>query len=537
MTDKLFVKSHVARDLMQSAGLFRTDKLVVWEYVSNSLQYVDAGVNPFVRVRIDSRAKTIAVTDNGRGMDWEGLQNFFVMHGENLDRKRGQAGRGRFGTGKSAAFGIANILRVSTTHGGKRSIVELRRKDIEKMNSEDPIPVKIIEREASVNQPNGTTIEIAEINLRTIDTAGIIAYIEKHLARWAKGVRVTVNNHECEYHEPPIHERRTFPADGEAREILGDVTLVLKIAKAPLEEDLRGVSIFSNGVWHETTLAGNEGREMSQYIFGEIDVPRLDTDDAPIAAFDVSRSMRLNPENPIVKAIHAFVGRKIDAVRRELVAADKNRRAAEEARKLSKQAAEIARVINEDFNAFRQRINKARQKIAENGDAGEDLIFGASVPANIIAETGGLGSSGEGERAGGDEPRHLNPQVEEDETGEKQARRIAETDKARRSSSGFGVEFKNMGAESYRAVYDRERRTIYINLEHPQMVAALSGASIEDPLFRRLSYEIAFSEYSIALASELEQRNEFIDLSDPIVSIRETLNRVARMAASLYETK
>ena len=32
-TLKLVVKSHVARDLLQSAGLFKTDKLVVWEYV------------------------------------------------------------------------------------------------------------------------------------------------------------------------------------------------------------------------------------------------------------------------------------------------------------------------------------------------------------------------------------------------------------------------------------------------------------------------------------------------------------------------
>ncbi len=33
--NQLFVKSHVARDLLQSAGLFKTDKLVIWEYVSN----------------------------------------------------------------------------------------------------------------------------------------------------------------------------------------------------------------------------------------------------------------------------------------------------------------------------------------------------------------------------------------------------------------------------------------------------------------------------------------------------------------------
>jgi hypothetical protein len=33
MTDEIYVKSHVARDLLQSAGLFKSDKLVVWEYV------------------------------------------------------------------------------------------------------------------------------------------------------------------------------------------------------------------------------------------------------------------------------------------------------------------------------------------------------------------------------------------------------------------------------------------------------------------------------------------------------------------------
>ena len=45
-SDQLFVKSHVARDLLQNAALFKTDKLVIWEYVSNGLQYIDPGTNP-----------------------------------------------------------------------------------------------------------------------------------------------------------------------------------------------------------------------------------------------------------------------------------------------------------------------------------------------------------------------------------------------------------------------------------------------------------------------------------------------------------
>src|SRR5436309_12120320 len=144
---QLFLKSHVTRDLLQNAGLFKTDKLVVWEYVSNGLQYVNPGTNPVVRVQLDSKNKKIVIADNGRGMDWAGLQNFFVMHGENIDRKEGRPGRGRFGTGKSAVFGIAATLRITSVRKLKRSIVELSRADIETMTSEDPIPVRKVEKE------------------------------------------------------------------------------------------------------------------------------------------------------------------------------------------------------------------------------------------------------------------------------------------------------------------------------------------------------------------------------------------------------
>jgi K+-sensing histidine kinase KdpD len=102
----LVVVSHVARDLLQNAVLFNTDKKVVWEYISNGLQYVDEGTNPIVKVHLDSKQRKITIEDNGRGMDWDGLQNFFIMHGENIDRKKGKPGRGLFGTGKSAAFGM-----------------------------------------------------------------------------------------------------------------------------------------------------------------------------------------------------------------------------------------------------------------------------------------------------------------------------------------------------------------------------------------------------------------------------------------------
>src|SRR5438552_193615 len=98
--DPIVVTSHVGRDILQSAQLFRTIEAAVWEYVVNSLQYLDPGQRPKVIVTIDTKGRRIRIADNGRGMDTAGLRHFFTMHAENLDRQRGAPGRGVFGTGK-----------------------------------------------------------------------------------------------------------------------------------------------------------------------------------------------------------------------------------------------------------------------------------------------------------------------------------------------------------------------------------------------------------------------------------------------------
>jgi hypothetical protein len=545
-TSKLIVKSHIARDLLQSAGLFKTDKLVVWEYVSNGLQYVGAGTNPVVKVSLDSRKKRISIQDNGRGMDWSGLQNFFVMHGENLDRKEGRPGRGLFGTGKSAVFGIAEVLRITTVRNSKRSQVELKRSSIEAMTSGNEIPVEIHESEIPVSTPSGTLIEIEGVHLRSLNQAGIIHFIERHLAHWPKNAAVFVNNHECEFNEPPVASEFRFTPEGAALEKLGDVELVIKVSKSFLDDELRGVSVFSKDNWHETTLGGSEGREMSQYIFGEIDVPALDDDKSPIAPFNVSRSMQLNPENDVVRAIHAFVGSKVEEVRRSLVEADKKRKAEEDTKKLAEQASEIARVINEDFEAFRQRVVKIRAKTRgpnlsqddQGGDdLGDDLIFGSDVPAIETAPTGSPGRNGlpkEDEVLPTPGIPPFNPSVEAAENAEAKGRLASGTNSRRRPSGGFRVEFKEMGEGFDRALYIEAEQAIHINLEHPQIAAAKGNYSIEDPSFKRLAYEVAFSEYAIAIAQLKIKSGDCFDLTDPIVEIREALNRITRKAASLY---
>jgi hypothetical protein len=424
-SEAIFVKSHVSRDLLQNAALFKTDKLVVWEYVSNGLQYVDLGTSPTVYVKLDSKARKIRISDNGRGVTIEGLQNFFVMHGENLDRKGGTPGRGRFGTGKSAAFGIGDLLRVTSVRDARRSVVELSRVDLEASSSGDPVPVRVLQREVPCSESNGTIIEIEQIHLKSLDQPACIKFIERHLARWPKNCTVIVNNIECEYAEPPILEQRRFKASGVAKEILGDVEMVIKVSKIPVDPELRGISIYSNEVWHETTLGTAEGKGMSEYFIGEIDVPKLDSDTSPISPFDLSRSMHLNPNNEVVAALYAFISQSIEQVRRDLVERDRQHRMSEEAKRLAEQASEIARFLNEDLDTFRDKLNKVRAKAAglvdasdapAPGDSLNGLTTGTEVPSVLTDPTGLPGAEGDGGGNGGI-PRNLEPVLREEQGG------------------------------------------------------------------------------------------------------------------------
>lgn len=539
------VRTHVARDLLQSAALFKTDKLVVWEYVANGLQYREPGTSAVVKVSFDSPSKQIIIDDNGRGMDRRGLQNFFVMHGENEDRKAGRRGRGRFGTGKSAAFGIASTLRVSSIRDGLRNTVELTRLNIEAAG-ENEIPVKTVEQDVPTDEPNGTVVTISKLNLKRLDQRAVINFIERHLSHWPDKPVVTVNNHPCEYTEPSTSQTRKVKPSDEIREILGDVELTLKVAKGPLSPEMQGVAINANSVWLETTLAGAEGQPMAQYIFGDIDIPALDDDNSPIPAFDMSRSMQLNRSNELVQTVLAFVGLEVDRLRRELVTEDKARKADEDSKKLDREARLIADMINQDFQEFSDRVSRVKAKSGTGHDLGRSmgetegestsgLTRGKDINATEDDTQQGPGrGDGEGGGGGGGETPNRGPLITPDSDGKAIGRSTGKEGKPRRSRGGFGVEFKEMGADSPRANYVPNERTIYINLEHPQIEAAKGNGSVEDPIFRRLAYEVGFSEYAIALATEMNNNGEFIEPSDAMVEIRDAINRMARRAAALY---
>jgi hypothetical protein len=109
-------------------------------------------------------------------------------------------------------------------------------------------------------------------------------------------------------------------------------------------------------------------------LFGSLDVSALGQESNGVPAFDMSRSMKLNPRNEIVADIIRFVGVNIEIVRKDLERQDRERRQSEEQKRLQQQGSKIAELIN---NHFKDWSSKLKSTMAKTG-TGRDLLSSSS---------------------------------------------------------------------------------------------------------------------------------------------------------------
>ncbi len=552
MSNNIVVKTHVGRDIIQSAQLFKTPEAAVWEYVVNSLQYVDPGTVPHVQVTVDVPGKKITIEDNGSGMDHDDLQHFFTMHAENKQRRVGVPGRGKFGTGKSAAFGIGSSLVVSTTKNGKRQTVELTRKAIDDSDGTS-VPVRFIEEDAdATGDSNGTTIVISGVSVR-LAREPIVALIERHLSAFQGSPVVMVNTRPCEIVRPTAAITKAFKPTPAQAALLGDIVLTVKAASAPLEDIHRGVQISigtDNLVAVET--AGVDTKEYGKYLFGHIDCPELENADYdPVAAYTNDRSMKLNPAHPVVQALIPFIGASLEQVRQELVEAGRQAKADADRKRLKETTDKIQQILNADLKDFRERVeglgNNVRRRTPLDGEAGgkeehptdkvlapegqetgrEDGVGGESIETPVPGEGAHRGGDGGGNDGG----ENASPAAVADVEGED---KVAPAGAGHsRLRGGLTIDYDNYGADYDRYRWDQDERKIIINLDHP-VVKAAKELPDEESTYRRLIWEIAFTAYAVALADLQFERDPARDSSDATYEIREALRRVWAHAGALY---
>ncbi|MHA1215553.1 MAG: ATP-binding protein [Candidatus Hodarchaeales archaeon] len=533
--DSIEVTSHISRDFLQNAAYFNTMPKLVWEYVANSLDA--AKENEPVIVMVDVTSNYVTISDNGIGMSRNDLNNFFKMHGENIRRKIGKRVRGRFGTGKSAAFGLADTLQIDTSQGGLRNVVKLTRQDIEQAENGKPFPVKDIIVNQTTDGEDGTKVEIRDFNIRRPNVDQVVTYIERHLSRYKQRALVSINGHECHFQEPLSNlEIDRVPPPDVAKHI-GNVKLIIKVSPSPLNDEVKGIDILSHGIWHGTTLAGIENKERANYIFGQIDIPILEDGKWKVPAFDNTRNNTLNLQNPVVAVLVGWLYEELELVRQQLVEKERERRDLAATKQLEKEARRIAKIINDDF-AFQELELELKRKIAKRSggksvseiidDAGE-LWPGGGDEITPWEQTGAPHGSGKrGDEAGEGEKPRPGPTVRPGQ--EPGTRNETKKGSGKRRKSVFSIDFYNGTDKAERSRYDSEIKTIFINLDHPQVSYAfeMGGKKVNARQFREICYEIAAVEYAMVLPHEKVEKDEMYNASDALYDVRETVNRIIR---------
>ncbi len=541
---QLVVRTHVGRDLLQTAQLFRTLEAAVWEYVVNGLEYVEPGVKPTVTVALDPHRRAVTISDNGRGMDQQDLQRFFTMHGENADRKIGKRGRGKFGTGKSAAFGIAKRLRVSTVKNGRRNVVELVLDAIRTSEGQE-IPLSWIVRDAATDLANGTVIAIEDLLLQRLQPDPVIKYVERQLAYWrAIEPTVYVGSHLCEPWQPSIAATHEVHPSEQQASAIGDVKLTIHVAQAPLSEGLYGIAVTTApGVLVAIESAGIEAKEFGSYLFGDVEVPALETGEEGLAAYDLSRSLKLNPSNPVASVLIGFIGSHLELVRKGLVEEQRQRRQELQFRKLEVAAASIAKLLNEDLGSVADRLADITAMRRRTGTVATAGSGGGGTDPDRWAEgdqESGLLDSAKRQPttaatpAGREAPDLARPGHPDADGTDRVAPRGGMDDKPR-PRGGLQVRYDHLGADADRSVYDETTKSILINLDHPMVVAAQGLGDVEDVAFRRLSYEISFGQYALAISQEFLKRDPDLTADDILYEVRDAMRRITRKAAHLYQ--
>ncbi len=527
--DSIYARSDVARDILQNSDYFTSVPKAVNEYVWNSIDYRRPASR--VEVLVTKRAGRIKIRKqrilkyngivieeikNGGGMFRDDLQRFFTMHAETLARNEGRRVRGRFGTGKAAAFGIGLSLLVDTVKAGRRNVVRLKREDL--TPGLDKVPVERLLTEQPVDRPDGTMVVIDRLKLRRVKMESVKKFLRRSLGLQLRNHDIFVEGEKLEYYQPEHEKQWSFDCPLEFKAFLGESTLTLRLSKKELEQEERGIAILASGYpmeFYDSAKAGS----CSSRVFGEVDIPLLESQDE-IPTFDNTRSS-LNRDNDRVGRLLRWIDQSLAQVVTELEKEAKGKLDKAEVERLEKIANELAELLNDDFSELIMEleskptiggIGKLESGVQEKSSGVLTLMRDETGETRIKLDEKGnviiLEPRGDGDHA--EEPVADEPnRGKESEEGALARERAASGEKKKRRG-GFKIDYVRDGPEAFRAKWVREEMTIKLNLDYPELALFEDK---EDPRFKALSGEIAISEYAIA-AVNLEVENGYVDVTN-----------------------
>jgi hypothetical protein len=540
--------AHVPRAVLATAAEFGDVPRSMAEYIWNSLEYKrDRSASAIVTFRFGEgdHGRWFEVEDfaNGAGMDTADLQRYFTMNAPNENRLRGEAGRGRNGTGKAAAFGVGSVLEVYTVKDGLANTVRLDKGDLIALESTYPcetLPLRhvVVDQPVDPNGPRyGTRIRVSGIRQQFEPDAVVrnltrlfMRVLEHNEVRWerrpGKFLRVL--------REPPVTiMNQTYECPESRATLVGRPTLRLAATDYDLPKYEGGVVFTSvGGAVLETGYMNVSRRRtpVDKRILGDIDVPLLDQPDSlGRPASTQARRLQMNRESERVEALLPWVDQCLDdfkqAVEQKLSSTiDERDRGV-----LDAISGTLEHVLNRHYEQFmreyatRMRLPKvdplapfpgegsASDGGPTDGGEGEQVYVkdpsgeARAVPSaegevQLAGQGKNAGEGGSAAGTGASESARLDP------SGDSASPKRRGPKKGRGGRS-LRVVYLGLGSTSPRAYFDGEG-TFTVNMDHPDF----EDLEKSDPEFMRRSAEGCAVTYAEAI---LEMR---INDGDPTVS-------------------
>jgi hypothetical protein len=526
--------------VLSTASSFGSVPKVIAEYATNSIDARNEGqaINVTITKRRAYNHTRIVIADDARGMDGDDLRRFFYMHAENEDRRRGRTTRGRFGTGKAAAFGIGTSLQVETHRNGKKWVVRLEKGELEEAvrNKRKPKP-EVLEDGSPTTEPNGTSIIIDGLD-KTADEKKIIGELQRRLGRHLNVHSVTVFGTKATLVEPAAKRTWLFDSkdDTAIALVIGpDVTCVISSAVVtPVDEGIRGIVVTANDF---PVAQINTQGDYATRVFGHCDVPALEQDNTTPGPYTDNRDLTLNEHNSTAGPLAMWLRECLAEVVGELADDERDQRRRAQDAALRNAATRMEAVLNRHYQG---EFRKTRTK---QGDVGVRSDTVTPDEAGVLVQTGDGFAGYEISRPEprGDQPPAPppppvvvpapapTPQLRDrDPFGEGRGERVTspEEHKPRRSRGGFKIDFHSAGHEATRCSYLESQLTILVNLDHPEVAAAHKDG--DTPLFRMLAFEAAAQEYAYATAYQRLEEDQSLDASDILQYVRATLEILTR---------
>ena len=311
--------------------MYKNTVPAIAELVANAY---DAGATVAEVFLYDKPEHKIVIRDNGIGMSFDEINDFYLKIGRNR-RKEGQPSirnrkpTGKKGLGKLALFGLGNIIEISTVKNGDKVVFTLNYKEI--LNSKGdyrPLFTTSVDSSAS----DGTTITLTELTKK--QGYPLDNYVE-HLARLFNfpdpnfSIQMSLNDGEVKVIDSHLKYKSVTPQfEWNYEELIKTEALAETAEKyaysglingkfitteKPLKNNMKGITIFANGrmVNAPEFFRSSESSHFYSYLTGWLNVDFIDDDNEDLISTDRTS---LDWKQPVTTTLRNFLGEVVVAI-------------------------------------------------------------------------------------------------------------------------------------------------------------------------------------------------------------------------------